>query len=177
MDSDERTYSKSEIRERRRELSQLVALQQRHLDALAKMDEAADELEQVEREIAALTSGETQAGQPDPVVPSDPATTGTRSLAILKTHPGTWLHVRNVLGESAERGWTSGDEHARQSYRAALRRLARHNDQVERDESGITHFYRWVPGRDDEQQALNVDPVMHVNGSGYPVHQGGQGDD
>jgi hypothetical protein len=185
MDNAERTYSKSEIRERRRKLEQTLALQQRQLAALAKMDEAADELDQVERELAELADEEPlTAGQPAPDLPSDdlspydPGTTGGRSEAILKSRPLTWLNVREVLSESAGRGWTSGDELARMSYRAALRRLAHNNDHIERDESGITHLYRWVPGQDDEQAALTLAPVMHANGSGYAqaAAQGGESD-
>jgi hypothetical protein len=71
---DERTFSKSAIRERRLALQRQLALQQRQLEALAKLDDAADELERVEREIEALSRGETQAEPEQPVeaVPGEP---------------------------------------------------------------------------------------------------------
>jgi len=171
MDNDERTYSKSEIRERRREVSQLLALQQRQLDALAKMDEAADELEEVEREIAALTRREARAEQSGPAVPPEPATTGERGLTILQAQPDIWLTTRQVLAEMAMRGWAAEDDHARQALRASLRRLARRNDQVERDDDGMTHSYRWVSRQDGQQVQA---PAAHLNG--HPAHQGGLSD-
>lgn len=148
MNDDERTFSKSEIRERRREVSQLLALRQRQLDALAKMADAADELEQVEREIAALTAGERRLGQPAEIVSREPVTTGQRALTVLKNHPDAWLAVRDVLAGMIERGWVAPErpedtDLALQTLRHSLRRLALRHDDVERDESGPAFTYRY----------------------------------
>lgn len=179
MDRDDRTYSKSEIRERRRELSQLVALQQRQLDALAKMDEAAEELDQVEREMAALARGETGGGQPAEAVSAEPQMTGERALAILRDHAGTWLTVRDVLTDMLKRGWAVDTETERarvmQTLRHSLRRLALHNDHVERNGAGTTFYYRYVVPDSDVLVAVPsaVAPVPRANGVALPAYQGG----
>lgn len=68
---DERTYGKTEIRGRRLALEQQVALQQRELEVLAKIDDAYAELERIEREKEARSRGETrldpQSAEPEAV--------------------------------------------------------------------------------------------------------------
>lgn len=181
---DERTYSKSEIRERRRELSQLLALQQRQLDALAKMDEAADELDQVEREMAALASGGTQPEQSSETEPAEPQMTGERALTIMRDdQPDTWLAARRVLEGMDMRGWV-GDKDpvlALQSLRHSLRRLALHNPHVERKTDGSTHYYRYRTSLDsDAQIPVKVNGVsasgVAVNGTAHPALHGGLSD-
>lgn len=198
MNSGERTYSKSEIRERRLALQQQLTLQQRQLDALAKMDDAADELERVELEMAALSRGEAQPEEPEQAVPGEPQTIGPRALTILEEHPNKWLTPRDILAEMEKRGWMDTDpDHAIQRLRHSLRRLAHSNPQVERDENGTTFRYRYVSRVDvtvyrvPQTPAtvshanrpayaalqLNVDgaayrvPQSEANGSGYPVLQ------
>jgi len=168
---DERTYSKSEIRERRRELSQRLALQQRQLDALAKMDEAAEELEQVEREMATLARGGTEPEQPADAAPPEPQMTGERAVAIMRDdHPDTWLPARDVLVGMVKRGWSKDKDTdlALQSLRHSLRRLALHNDHVERKTDGTKHFYRYVTSLDSD-----VPVSVRVNGAAVPADQGG----
>jgi hypothetical protein len=172
---DERTYSKSEIRERRRELSQRLALQQRQLDALAKMDEAADELDQVERELAALDRGGAEPEQPADAVPPEPQMTGERAVVIMRDdHPDTWLPARDVLTGMVKRGWSKDKDSdlALQSLRHSLRRLALHNDHVERKTEGAKHFYRYVTRLGSDVPV----PSVRVNGVAVPAHQGGLSD-
>jgi hypothetical protein len=174
MDSSERTYSKSEIRERRRELSQRLALQQRQLDALAKMDEAADELDQVEREMEALSRGETNTDQLAETVPREPLGIGKRTLMILKDQPDTWLGVREVYAEWAKRGWMDGDEHlVMQRLRHCLPRLVNSNEHVERDDRGVTHLYRYRSHLEGYAPA----PVPFTNGTAHTVQVRGTDDD
>jgi hypothetical protein len=177
MESDERTYSKSEIRERRRAATQLLALQQRQLDALAKMDDAADELEQVEREMEALSRDGVQPEQSAETVPAEPQAIGERALVILMDRPDAWLGARDVLAGMDRRGWVDTDtEHALQRLRHSLRRLALRSPSVERNESGTTFLYRYVSPPDSEARA----PVSHVNGVARPARtialRGGMGD-
>lgn len=170
---DERTYSKSEIRERRVALQQRLTLQQRQLDALAKMDEAADELEQVEREMEALDRGGAQPEQPAEAAPPEPHFIGERSLTILMDRADTWLIPRDVLTDMEKRGWIDTDtNHAMQRLRHALRRLADSNPNVERDESGTTYRYRWRSGIDGYAPTA----VSHANGVAYPALQRGLSD-
>jgi hypothetical protein len=180
MDTDERTYSKSEIRERRRELEQLVALQQRQLDALAKMDEAADELDQVEREMADLASGGTQPEQSSDTEPPEPQMTGERAVTIMREdYPDTWLAARRVLEGMDVRGWVAGKDPALvlQSLRHSLRRLALHNPNVERKTKGSTHYYRYRTSLDGDAltpvkaNAVSASAVA-VNGTARPALQG-----
>ncbi len=193
MDSDERTYSKRDIRVQRREAERRIArdekrlaLQQRHLTVLAKIDEATEELELIEQEMEALDQPETVKTAPAEAVSSDqaaeisqpdvpavtvspePLTIGERSKAILKEHPGTWLIVRDILAEMSKRGWVDTElEVAMQRLRHSLRRVA-NNPDFERDETSTTFRYRYVPRTDGTE----VTPVLHVNGAGYPVLQG-----
>jgi hypothetical protein len=173
MDNDGRTFSTSEIRERRRRLEQQVALQQRQLEALAKMDEAAAELEQAERDMEALSHGGSPPQQPaDGTVHLDPEpqATGERSVKILKDQAGTWFEPREIMAEMDRRGWLNTDPHlAIGRLRHSLRRLADNNPRVERDQSGATYRYRWRT--DTEDRALT--PVPHANGTAYPALQGG----
>lgn len=174
MDNDGRTFSTSEIRERRRRLEQQLALQQRQLDALAKMDEAAAELEQAERDMDALSRGDVQPEQPAGAVhpDSEPHAIGERSAKILQERAGTWLIPRDIMAEMDKRGWMDTDPaHAIQRLRHSLRRLAHSNPNVERDESGATYRYRWRA--ETESYALTV--VPYVNGAAYPALQGGAG--
>lgn len=176
MSTDERTYSMSEIREQRRVTSQRLALEQRRLDALAKMDEAASELEQAERELDALRRGETQAEQPAEAVSPEPEprTIGERSAKILKDHAGTWLEPRDILTEMNEHGWVDTDSgKAIQRLRHSLRRLAQSNPQVDRDESGMTYRYKWRSDMD----GYAATAVSHANGAPYPALERGQNRD
>lgn len=174
MNADERIYSMSEIRERRRATSQMLALQQRQLDALAKMDEAAAELEQVEREMEALSRGGPQPEQPTEALPQEPKTTGERALKILRDdHPDTWLYVRDVLAGMEERGWVDTDRNvAMQRLRHSLPRLVQSNARVERDETDTGHRYRYVSRTDGYASAA----VSRANGAAYPALQGRQND-
>ena len=173
---DERTYSKTEIREKRRAMEQRLALEQRQLEALIKMDEAADALEQAERELKALDSGSlqperatTEAVQPDP----DLRAIGERSAKILEDHAGNWLVPREILAEMDERGWIETDDinKAMQRLRHALKRLA-DNERIERDESGVTNRYRWRPSLDSYAPVA----VSHANGPVHPALYGGRAD-
>jgi hypothetical protein len=173
MDSSDRTYRMAEIREERRVAALLLALQQRRLDALAKMDEASDELEQAERELAALMRGETQPGQPAETVTPEPRTIGERTLKILEDHPDAWLTVRDVLTGMDERGWLDTDpKHAMQRLRHCLPRLVRANEHVECDQDDMTHRYR-ARSRMDGYALV---AVPHANGAAYPALQGGHND-
>lgn len=171
---DERVYSKTDIRERRRELSQLVALQQRQLAALAKMDEAADELDLVEREMAELASG--GAGpEPAETAPAEPEMTGERAVAILRDdHPNAWCDGRGILERFQIRGWV-GDkdpEHVLQSLRHSLRRLALHHPHIERrTEKGGRHYYRYVTN-----PAGAPVPTVKINGAAVPAYLRGASD-
>ena len=186
MDSDERTYSKRDIRVQRREAERRIALdekrlalQQRHLAVLARIDEATEELEQIEREMEALDqpaetvssdraetvssdqAAETiSADQPAETVSPDPQTIGERSKLILKEHAGTWLVAREILTEMNKRGWVDTElEVAMQRLRHSLRRVA-NNPDFERDETGTTFRYRYVPRADGNA----LTPVLHANG-------------
>jgi hypothetical protein len=173
MDSTERTYSVSEIREQRRVTAQRLALQQRQLDALAKMDEAADELEQVEREMEALDRGETQPEHPAEAVSREPHAIGERSTKILEDHADIWLYPRDILAEMDKRGWMDTDPgHAIQRLRHSLRRLAQNNPQIERDETGTTYRYRYR----SRIEGYALIPVEHPNGTARPALQGGRAD-
>ena len=174
MDGDDRTYSTSEIRERRRELSQLVALQQRQLAAFAKMDEAAEELAQVEREIAALERGEAEPPeQPADITPDEPQMTGERAVVILRDdHPDEWCDGRSVLDGFGRHGWI-GDRNPDlliQSLRHSLRRLADNHPHIERKTVNAKHLYRYVTQLDSDA----LIPVAHINGAAHPAPSGGQ---
>ena len=169
MDSDERTYSKSEIREKRRALSQMLALQQRQLDALAKMDDAADELDQVEREMAALARGGTQPDQSSEAATPEPQMTGERALTIMRDdHPDTRLAARDIMADMVKRGWAEDTDLALQSLRHSLRRLALRNEHVERDDSGVTHYFIY-------RTRLDSDAQIPVKVNGVSAHRALQG--
>jgi hypothetical protein len=183
---DERTYSKSEIRERRREAEQWLPLQQRQLAALAKLDEAYDELDQVEREMAALARGGTQPEQPAETAPSDPRMTGERALRILEDRAGSRLAPKDVVDDWMKRGWSVDTSEERKRVlavlRHSLRRLARNNEHVERDETGTTFYYWYVSGDSHAQAPANVGalPARSLSLSGVAgngmAHQGGRAD-
>ena len=150
-------------------------MQQRQLDALAKMDEAADELEQIEREMEALDRGGAQPEQPaEATSPDEPHAIGERSQKILMDRAGTWLVPRAILADMDGRGWVDTDDtnKAMQRLRHALRRLADSNPSVERDESGTTYRYRWRPDMD----GYALTPVAPANGAAYPALQRGRSD-
>jgi hypothetical protein len=173
MNGDDRTYSTSEIREKRREVERWVTLQQRQLAALAKIDEGTLELEQVEREMAALTRGEAEPEQPADVASDEPQMTGERALMILKDdHPDEWRDGRGTLGDFAGHGWI-GDRDPEiflQSLRHSLRRLADNNPHVERKtEKGGKHYYRYNTHLDRDA----LIPVAAVNGVAHPALRGG----
>jgi hypothetical protein len=193
MDSDERTFRTSEIREQRRRLERRVALQQRQLEALAKLDEAAAELEQVERDLqqaerdmeappredaqprqpAEVVHPDAQPRQPAEVVHPDaePSATGERSAKILKDQAGTWLAPRAIMAEMEKRGWVDGpSDLVIGRLRHSLRRLADNHPSIERDESNTTYRYRWRPDAEDDR-ALAL--VPDANGAAYPVPSGG----
>jgi len=197
MDHDERTYSKSEIREQRREAEKRLPLEQRRLAALAKIDEAHEELEQVERELEALDRERTSPEQPadaeeleqvereletldrertSPEQPAEadspePTTIGERMLKIMKEHADIWLEPRNVLAELDKRGWMDTDPgHGIQRVRHSLRRLANSNPHVERDESGPTFRYRYVSRPDTDAPV----PIARINGVPHSALQGGR---
>ncbi len=168
----ERIYSKSEIRERRLALQQRIALQQRQLDALAKMDEAADELEQVEREMEAQARGETQPDRAAETLHPEPRAIGERVLAILMDHADTWLAVRDVLADMEKRKWVDTDtNHAMQRLRHCLPRLVRSNEHVECDQDDTTFRYRYR----SRIEGYALTPVSHANGMAHPALQGEAG--
>lgn len=172
MDS-ERTYSMSEIREKRRTTEQLLALQQRRLDALAKIDEGTAELEQVEREMEALARGETQPEQADATLHSEPQGIGERALTILKDQADTWLAVRDVLAGMESRRWMDADtEHVMQRLRHCLPRLVRSNEHVQCNKDGTRYFYKYVSRLDSDLLVA----VPQANGAPYPALQGGYSD-
>jgi hypothetical protein len=172
---DERVYSKTDIRERRRELSQLVALQQRQLAALAKMDEAADELDQVEREMADLASRGADPEQPAETAPAEPEMPGERAVVILRDdHPNAWCDGRGILEGFERHDWV-GDrdpELLLQSLRHSLRRLALHHPNIERrTEKGGRHYYRYVT-----KPARAEAPSVNINGTAVPAYMRGPSD-
>jgi hypothetical protein len=194
MDSDELTWSKSEIRQQRREAERRFALgekrrvlEQRHLDVLAKIEEATEELGQILREMEALDQpAETvdvdraeivSDGPPpemtSPVPPAEtvmpgPQTIGERAKVIIKEHAGTWLIPREILADMEERGWVDAErEVVMQRLRHSLRRVA-NNPDFERDETGTTFRYRYVPRADGNA----LTPVLQANGARYPGPQG-----
>jgi len=174
MDSDERTYGKTDfrdqIREQRRTASLWVTLRQQELDALAKIDEGAGELEQVQRAMAALARGESVAESPTAVISLDPQMTGGRALKILESHHGARLAVRNVVDDWMKLGYSEDTEEERKRVTAILRhslaRLAAKNDHVKRDERGPTFYYWYVADTDDSA------PVAKANGTAQPALQG-----
>lgn len=169
----ERTYSKSEIREKRRAMEQRLALEQRQLEALVKMDEAADEFEQAERELEALDREGTKPEQPAETTPPDPEprAIGERSKTILMDRANIWLEPRDILADMDKRKWVDTDHaHAIQRLRHALRRLAQSDPNVERDESGSTYRYRYVERMDGYAPTA----VSNANGAQYPALQGGR---
>jgi hypothetical protein len=175
MDGAERTYSMTEIREERRVAALLLALQQRRLDALAKIDEGTAELEQADREIEALARGEAEPKQPAVATPpdEDPRTIGERLKKILMDRTGIWLEPRDTLAEMDKHGWVDTDpDKAIQRVRHSLRRLADSNPSIERDNSGATYRYRWR--RDIDGHAPVA--VSSANGMAYPALPGGRTD-
>jgi hypothetical protein len=173
---EDRVYSKTQIRARHRELEQLVALQQRQLAALAKMDEAAEELDLVEREMAALERRGAEPEQAADAVSAEPEMTGERAVAVMRDdHPGLWLGARSLLGDFTRRGWIGGKdpELVLQSLRHSLRRLALHNPNVERKTEGGTHYYRYVTNSDARVPV----PSVKINGTPVPALLGGPGDE
>ncbi len=168
---DERMFSKTEIREKRRELSQLVALQQRQLAALAKMDEAADELDQVEREMDALTR---TGNQPELPADADPLMTGLRALKILEDRAGIPHNVQSILDEWMKRGWSPDTEHERVlvlgRLRHSLARLTKSNQHVQRDMTENTYYYTYVESLDSDA----LIPIVKINGAAHPALQGGR---
>lgn len=175
MDNDERTFRTSEIREQRRLLEQRLALQQRQLEALAKMDEAAAELEQVERDMEALSRGDAGPQQPAEAVQPDPEpyATGERSVKILKDQAGRWLAPREIMAEMERRGWADGPpDLIIGRLRHSLRRLGDKHPNIERDETGQTYHYRWRPDTEDGPASALV---PYANGAAYRAPQGGIG--
>jgi hypothetical protein len=176
MDS---TYGKIEIRdqirEQRRKAAQLAALQQQQLDALTKMDEAATELERVEREIAALVRGDSVPETAPETVSPVPQMTGERAVTILESHHGARLAVRNVVDDWMKRGWSEDTPEERERVTAILRhalaRAARKNAHVRRDERGPTFYYWYVSDADA------LVPVTKVNGEAHVAHDGGLPDE
>ena len=174
MDGADRTYSMSEIREKRRAEAQWLALHQRKLDALAKIDEGTAELEQVEREMEALARGEAEPKQPAVTAPpdEDPRTIGERLKKILMERTDAWLEPRDFLAEMDERGWVDTDpDKAIQRVRHSLRRLADGNPGVERDNSGATYRYRWRRDMDGHAPVA----VSPANGIAYAALPRGAG--
>lgn len=168
---DERTYTKSEIRERRRVAAQWIALQQRQLDALAKLDEAADELDQVEREMADFAAGGADHEPASDV--AEPQMTGERALLIMReAHPEMWLSARDIMTDMVRRGWSEDTDLALSSLRHSLRRLALRNEHVERKINGPKHFYRYTTRSDALIPVTRVSGLA-VNGKAYPALQGG----
>ena len=172
MDTDSMREIRSEIRAQRRQAEMRLPLEQRRLAALAKLDEAHEELELVKRELEALDCETTSPEQPaedDPLEPpglvdgeetsvehpaevasaEEPNAIGERTLTILKESAGTWLAPRPVLAELYAHNWMDADQyHAIMRVRHTLRRLAISNPHVERDESGPTKRYRYVTPTD-----------------------------
>jgi hypothetical protein len=161
------TLSMAEIREQRRQAELRLPLEQRELAALAKLEEAAEELQQVRRELAELDSEGTPSQLPaeeaehelkaadheeisveepvEVVADEEPSAIGERTTLILKERAGTWLAARPVMAELYARKWMDADEHhAIMRVRHTLRRIAISNPHVECDESGTTKRYRYV---------------------------------
>jgi len=145
MNSDDRTFSLSEIHERQREAERQAALMQRRAEALRKLAEAAEELEQAEREMASPDAKPVAEVVPEPTASPEPGTTGGRALLILRERAGERMNPREMKDEMVARGWAEDTEDARAAIRVSLTRLARRDPHVERVESGPTHAYRWTP--------------------------------
>jgi hypothetical protein len=150
-ETSERIYTRNEIRARLRVAEQLLALEQRKLSALVKMEKAAAEIEYVERAMEALDRGE---GLPEPdtrlaLATRGPGTAAAPALAVLMGRPGDWLSMRDILA-----GTGRADP---QSLRHALRRLTERDSRVQRRRSGQMFLYRYVsPSEEGTGSALHV---------------------
>jgi hypothetical protein len=197
MDGEVGTYSKSRIREQRRDAEEWTALHQRRLAALAKIDEGHEELEQVEREMEAraregtspeqpveaerLEQAEMAAGtrenaepeQPAEAVTEEPKSISERAKYILMERPGTRYSPRQIADKMYANGWVDADvniEVTLQRLRHSLVRLAARDPDIERDESAITHYY-WYVSRPDSDASV---PVARINGVSHQAVQGGR---
>jgi len=207
-------YSKSGIREQRRNAERRlalqerrVALQQRRLAALAKIDEGHEELEQAERENEELEKAEremdvldregTSSGKPveaevleqaahevtaarengEPEQPAraaveEPKTISERSKYIMMERPGIRHSPRNIADKLYANGWVDADiniDVILQRLRHSLPRLVARDPDIERDESGTTHFY-WYVSRPDSGTSVTV---ARIDGVPHPAVQGG----
>ncbi len=199
MDGEVGTYSTSSIREQRRYEEKRIALQERRLAvrhrrlaALAKIDEGHEELEQAEheneeleqaeRELEALGREGTSSEQPveaegleqlAEAVTEEPKTISERSKYIMKEQPGIKLSPRDFAVKFYANGWveagTSMDV-ILQRLRHSLRRLADRDPHIERDESGITHYFWYVSHPDGDAPV----PAVQVNGASHTALQGGR---
>jgi hypothetical protein len=215
MDGEVGTYSKSGIREQRRNAERRLALQerrlalqQRRLAALAKIDEGheeleqaereneeleqaeremealdregtsseqpveAERLEQVEREVAATARENAQPEQPAEAISEEPKTISERSKYIMMEQPGTKHSPRNIADKMYANGWVDADTNIEvilQRLRHSLPRLVARDPDIERDDSGTTHFY-WYVSRPDSDAPV---PVARINGVPQPAVQGG----
>lgn len=153
MDADDRSFTISEIRERLARAECELSLQQRRVDALRKMAEAADELELAEREMSPDSAAE--AAPRLERSPPDPGKTGARSLVIVQSDTSRDWTPRQVWAQAVEWGWAESTKDARSAYRVALNRLAEREEQLTRTQAGLTFAYRWVA----------ADPDLFAHGS------------
>jgi hypothetical protein len=149
MDSDDRTFSLSQIRAAHAEADRQAAAFQRRADALRKMAEAAEELEAAERELASdgPLEGPAPAEQPSP---SEPRKTGDRVEMILRSDPSRTWNPHQMHDEMVERRWAQPTKDGRSAVRVALSRLAEREPRITRTPDGMTYVYKWVSADGDQ---------------------------
>jgi hypothetical protein len=132
----------------------------------------AEGLEQVEREMAASAREYAEPEQLAEAVTEEPKTIRGRSKFIMMEQPGTKLSPRDIAVKMYANGWVDSDtsmDVILQRLRHSLRRLAARDPHIERDESGITHYY-WYVSRPDSDASV---PMAHINGASPRALQGG----
>ncbi len=180
-----------------RRLAALAKIDEGH-EELEQAERENEELEQAERELAALNREGTSSEQPveaeglgqvehamaasarenaEPeqlaeAVTKEPKSIGERSKYIMMEQPGTRHSPRDIADKMYANGWADADtsiDIILQRLRHSLRRLAARDPQIERDESGITHYYWYVSPPDSDASV----PIAHINGVSHPARQGG----
>lgn len=151
---------------------------ERELEALGREGTASEQpveaegLERVEPEMAGPARENAQLEQLAEPVAEEPKTIGQRSKYIMMEQPGIKHSPRDFAVKMYANGWVDTDIDMNvllQRLRHSLRRLAARDPDIERDESGITHYY-WYVSRPDSDASV---PTAHINGVSHPVLQGG----
>ena len=151
---------------------------ERELEALGREGTASEQpveaegLERVEPEMAGPARENAELEQLAEAVAEVPKAIGERSKYIMMEQPGTKHSPRDLALKFYANGWVDADtsmDVILQRLRHSLRRLAARDSHVERDESGITHYYWYVSHPDSDASV----PVAHINGASHPALQGG----